>query len=292
MRRQVYDLSRWAKYHPGDVMPLLNLAGKDATDAFTQYHPAWVWDKKLPHFTVARLAHNPHDDDPFVRDQRALHQHLLEAGLYKTSAMYYVKKVVWLSSLLGASLALTLLCEVRAAPPPPPLSPDLISPLAQSFWLHMLGALVLGMFWQQLAFVGHDTGHNALTHHQWVDYAIGVFVGNFLGGVSIGWWKRSHNVHHVVCNSVEHDPDIQVRLRAAAPAPSQGTDLPPAPQHLPLLAVTNKIFDGPFFSSYHRKWFSVDGVARFMVCYQVRALPSARCPAARAAHARAPAGST
>jgi len=37
----------------------------------------------------------------------------------------------------------------------------------------------------------------------------GILIGNATGGISLAWWKRSHNVHHVVCNSIENDPDIQ-----------------------------------------------------------------------------------
>ena len=25
----------------------------------------------------------------------------------------------------------------------------------------------------------------------------------------IAWWKHSHNVHHIITNHPEHDPDIQ-----------------------------------------------------------------------------------
>jgi len=46
--------------------------------------------------------------------------------------------------------------------------------------------------------------------HQWkVDNFWGLVVGNLTTGIGMGWWKRSHNVHHVCCNSIEHDPDIQ-----------------------------------------------------------------------------------
>jgi len=71
-------------------------------------------------------------------------------------------------------------------------------------------------------------------------------LGNTTGGISIGWWKRSHNVHHVVCNSIENDPDIQ---------------------HLPVFAIDKGIF-GKFWSSYHQKWIVTDAVARFIVSYQ------------------------
>lgn len=79
-----------------------------------------------------------------------------------------------------------------------------------------------------------------------MDNILGVLVGNFCGGISIGWWKRSHNVHHIVCNSIDHDPDIQ---------------------HLPALAVTKDIFPG-FFSTYHMKQFVFDPLSRFLVAYQ------------------------
>lgn len=104
---------------------------------------------------------------------------------------------------------------------------------------------MLGTFWQQLAFVGHDLGHNGITHVQAVDNIIAVVLTPFLG-ISIGWWKRSHNVHHIVCNSIDHDPDIQ---------------------HLPAFAVTTEIFPG-FFSTYHMKEFVFDPVSRFLVAYQ------------------------
>ena len=69
---------------------------------------------------------------------------------------------------------------------------------------------------------------------------------NPLGGVALGWWKRSHNVHHVVCNSIEDDPDIQ---------------------HLPLMAVDTGIF-AKYFSTYHQREMAMDAVARAAVSYQ------------------------
>jgi len=109
-----------------------------------------------------------------------------------------------------------------------------------------VGAGFMALFWQQLAFFGHDIGHNAISHRRKDDLWYGIFFGNTLGGISLGWWKRSHNVHHIVCNSIENDPDIQ---------------------HLPLFAVTTGEF-GRYFSTYHQKWFSTDAVAKFLVSYQ------------------------
>lgn len=71
-------------------------------------------------------------------------------------------------------------------------------------------------------------------------------MGDLLGGISFAWWKRSHNVHHIVTNSVEHDPDVQ---------------------HLPLMAVAHTIF-ARFWSSYHGKWMTMDAPARAIVRWQ------------------------
>lgn len=64
-----------------------------------------------------------------------------------------------------------------------------------------------------------------------------------------------------MCNSVEHDPDIQ---------------------HMPIMAVTDEIFDANkldnagvydkeqngFWSTYHMKWISPDLISRYLVSYQ------------------------
>lgn len=58
-------------------------------------------------------------------------------------------------------------------------------------------------------FTAHDAGHMGITHIFAVDSAIGIFIADFCCGLSIGWWKRSHNVHHLVTNhpvSILHRP--------------------------------------------------------------------------------------
>lgn len=112
--------------------------------------------------------------------------------------------------------------------------------------LQIFGAVLLAVFWQQMAFVGHDTGHHAVTHNaKWDDW-IGLVVGNLLTGVSIGWWQRSHNAHHIVTNSIEFDPDIQ---------------------HLPVLAISDKFFKS-IYSYYHERVMAFDGIAKMFVKYQ------------------------
>jgi sphingolipid 8-(E)-desaturase len=77
---------------------------------------------------------------------------------------------------------------------------------ASSPWHYYLSAVFLGVFWHQLTFTAHDAGHLAITHSYRIDSSIGIFIANILGGISLGWWKHHHNIHHLVTNSPEHDP--------------------------------------------------------------------------------------
>lgn len=117
---------------------------------------------------------------------------------------------------------------------------------SNNVYIQVASSLLVALFWHQMAFVGHDIGHTAVTHDLKTDSLIGIFVGNMTTGISIGWWKKSHNAHHIVTNSVEFDPDIQ---------------------HLPVLAVTDKFFKS-VRSMYHEKVLYFDGLAKFFVSYQ------------------------
>merc|ERR1712216_881224 len=111
---------------------------------------------------------------------------------------------------------------------------------------HMLGAVLLGLFWQQTMFIGHDAGHGAITHDHAKDFLIGLVVGNLCNGVGITWWTTTHNVHHCACNSLECDPDIQ---------------------HMPVLAVTPKYFQS-VYSLYHKRTMAFDAAAKALVSVQ------------------------
>lgn len=50
-------------------------------------------------------------------------------------------------------------------------------------------------------FVAHDAGHRAITQIFEIDTLIGMFIADFCCGLSIGWWKSSHNVHHLITNA-------------------------------------------------------------------------------------------
>jgi len=109
-----------------------------------------------------------------------------------------------------------------------------------------LSGALLGMFWHQLVFTAHDAGHMGITHDFHTDTCIGIFIADFLGGLSIGWWKRNHNVHHIVTNSPEHDPDIE---------------------HIPFFAITTRFFNS-LRSTYYDRIMEFDIFAKFLVARQ------------------------
>lgn len=51
---------------------------------------------------------------------------------------------------------------------------------------YALSGLSLGLFWHQLAFTAHHAGHMGITHGFHRDTCIGIFIADFLGGLSIG----------------------------------------------------------------------------------------------------------
>ncbi len=107
-------------------------------------------------------------------------------------------------------------------------------------------ALCLGFFWHQLVFTAHDAGHMGITHSFHIDTCIGIFIADFIGGLSIGWWKRNHNVHHIVTNSPEHDPDIE---------------------HMPVFAISHRFFQS-LRSTYYERVMTYDTVAKLTIQYQ------------------------
>ncbi len=75
-------------------------------------------------------------------------------------------------------------------------------------WLQILTAVALGFLFTQVAFIGHDGGHQQIARRKRVNDIVGLFVGNLLVGLSYGWWVDEHNQHHARPNQVGYDPDI------------------------------------------------------------------------------------
>ncbi|XP_042456046.1 delta(8)-fatty-acid desaturase 2-like [Zingiber officinale] len=224
---KIYDATAWAPVHPGGDLPLLTLAGQDITDAFIAYHPG---------STLALLANNPylrfvgHLSDYRVsdvsKDYRRLVAEFSRLGLFDKKGHGTAISL----SAIAVVFAAVIYCILRS----------------QSVWAHLGCAAVMGFLWMQSGFLGHDSGHYEVTGSKRTNRAIQVLSGNCLTGLSIGWWNRNHNVHHVACNSLDIDPDLQ---------------------HIPVFAVSVEIFRS-LTSFYYEREMTFDAVARALVSYQ------------------------
>ncbi|CAA0827666.1 Delta(8)-fatty-acid desaturase 1 [Striga hermonthica] len=95
---------------------------------------------------------------------------------------------------------------------------------SDSFAVHMASGALLGLAWMQLA---------------------QILTGNCFTGISIAWWKWTHNAHHVGCNSLDHDPNLE---------------------HLPVLAVSSRLFSSITSRLYNRK-LSFHPLGHLLVSY-------------------------
>lgn len=184
-----------------------NASGNTHADA-GHLHPAQYTADIIQSELEADLAKYPSLDPARQRgisDRfQALHERVRADGYYECRPWEYGKEVI-IYTILFALFAAFLHCG----------------------W-YGTSACFLGLFWHQIMFTAHDAGHRALTHNIVVDTLIGIFIGDFCCGLSMGWWKSSHNVHHLVTNHPvreahdwrpwksmltlffqEHDPDIQ-----------------------------------------------------------------------------------
>ena len=106
----------------------------------------------------------------------ALHERVRSEGYYDCRFREYGKEMIRYAALF-ALFAFTL----------------------QRGW-YFVSACFLGLFWHQIMFTAHDAGHRGITHDFNTDTLIGIFIADVCCGLSLGWWKSSHNVHHLVTN--------------------------------------------------------------------------------------------
>ena len=67
----------------------------------------------------------------------------------------------------------------------------------------LLGAFILGVFFWQTAFMGHDAGHTGITHNRFYDTIFGVVVGPLLTGISIGNRKVYFFIPYLIVTVIE-----------------------------------------------------------------------------------------
>ncbi|HEX5417830.1 MAG TPA: fatty acid desaturase, partial [Chloroflexota bacterium] len=77
-----------------------------------------------------------------------------------------------------------------------------------------LAAPLLALFWLQLGFFGHDSGHNQVFARTAHNRLLGLLCMPLSLGMCFRPWVIKHNLHHAETNVLEADPDIDHPLLA------------------------------------------------------------------------------
>jgi len=276
----VYDVTRWLPLHPGGFRSIMSAAGQDATSVMKSLHSPYtlkryigrmkrvgILEKSMdyisndyvdPQFDPAHDRGKVEEDDDddltnngvkiqtdlmqkVLSDKRAesiqndfhkLNEQLLKDGWFDPKPSYYWGQISRI--LLFIIVGVKLILHSRS-----------LSGIAGTTALGF-GSMLVGLFFQNLAFMGHDAGHGSITGNAKLDVWIGIFIGNLFTGIDITWWKSTHYTHHSATNSMHDDPDIQ---------------------HMPLMCFEERMAEGRW-STYHGKWFLFDAITRSIVKYQ------------------------
>lgn len=170
----------------------------------------------------------------------ALHERVRNEGYYDLRPIEYAKEMLRYTALFVAFVT-----------------------LLKTGW-YFFAACFLGLFWHQIMFTAHDAGHRGITADITKDTLIGIFIADFCCGLSIGWWKSSHNVHHLVTNS----PVCALQPRNGDSIDKHSQEHDPDIQNVPLFATSPAFFDSITSTYYDGFVFPWDAAADVAVLWQ------------------------
>uniref|UniRef100_A0A1A8JB38 acyl-CoA (8-3)-desaturase n=1 Tax=Nothobranchius kuhntae TaxID=321403 RepID=A0A1A8JB38_NOTKU len=195
INRKVYNISQWARRHPGGFRVISHYSGEDATEAFTAFHPEQKFVQKfLKPLLVGELASTEPNQDrdknaTIVEDFEHLRAQVEKEGLFQSKPLFFclhlghillLEVLAWLMlSYWGTSWTMTLLCAVMLA-----------TAQSQAGWLQ------------------HDFGHLSVFKKSKWNHLVHKFVIGHLKGASANWWNHRHFQHHAKPNIFMKDPDI------------------------------------------------------------------------------------
>ncbi|WFD36227.1 sphingolipid 8-(E)-desaturase [Malassezia cuniculi] len=261
------DVSKGRVYRP--LMPPIQLGYRNGVlehpdaqrDAWREQKGAGERPTKFP-LPVSLLEPPPTTVDPLEQARLSLafedlHQRIKDAGMYTLHPLNYGRECVrYVSGVLISAYLYHVARGLSGAP---------------SVIAFLASAVALGLVGQQLTFVAHDAAHAGITHIHAVDRAIGIGIAAFLGGLSLLWWCDNHDVHHLVTNHPEHDPDIQhMPIFAISEAFVWNSRVDAG--HSVSTEANRDALNRPsgIWSSYYRRLISFDTPARFLLRMQHR----------------------
>lgn len=167
-----YDASSFLHRHPGGEDVIRSFQGIDATDVFREFHPphATKYLNTLPRKQLEgkNVATN------FEQDMRNLSVLLEKDGYFKSSSLYYTRKLAELLFLFTFAMR------------------------TQNWYI---SSFICGVFFQQAGWLAHDFAHNQVTY-KYKPFFV-TLVGTLCQGFTGQWWIPKHMMHHARPNAVD-----------------------------------------------------------------------------------------
>uniref|UniRef100_A0A8C3JVX9 Cytochrome b5 heme-binding domain-containing protein n=4 Tax=Neoaves TaxID=3078114 RepID=A0A8C3JVX9_9CHAR len=193
--RKVYDVTTFAKRHPGGSRVISHYAGQDATDAFVAFHSdKSLVNKYLKSLLIGELA----PDQPsfesnkkksLLEDFRELRCTIEKMGLLRPNYTFFFLIFLHLLVLDAASWLVVWYFGISLVP----------------FLVGMAFFTIIQMGWFQ-----HDLGHCSVFRKPKWNRLLQIIVINVLKGLPASWWNHLHNQHHAKPNCFRKDPDLNM----------------------------------------------------------------------------------
>eukprot|EP00697_Spironema_sp_BW2_P004598 gnl/Spiro4/16240_TR8722_c0_g1_i1.p1 gnl/Spiro4/16240_TR8722_c0_g1~~gnl/Spiro4/16240_TR8722_c0_g1_i1.p1 ORF type:complete len:439 (+),score=144.39 gnl/Spiro4/16240_TR8722_c0_g1_i1:55-1371(+) len=186
-----YDISEFAKIHPGGNI-IRSYQGRDATDVFMAFHSkeARAFLRTLPAASSDSIKMPPPPQQRLLDDFRVLRADLEKEGLLDASLWWYPVKTLTTLAIGAAGIW-----------------------LAWARGWTVLGALLLGLCWQQMGWLAHEIAHHCWFKNRKLGHSVTLVLANALQGFDLFWWSDRHNQHHATPNvlgghDTYGDPDV------------------------------------------------------------------------------------
>lgn len=127
--------------------------------------------------------------DPAQSGFATLSRQIKAEGLLDRFVAFYVRKAILWALVGGAAVAASFM-------------------IGESWWQLVIAA-VLGVVFTQFAFMAHEASHRQVFRSGPANDWAGLFLANFVVGISYSWWMNKHTRHHGNPNVIGRDPDIE-----------------------------------------------------------------------------------
>lgn len=273
----VYDITNWAKRHPGGEKIITGYAGQDASDAWYAFHPNKEnVTKYMGSILVGRVRE---EKDRMVTEEKVKEMALLEdfhqvrtvaenSGFFRPSSAFFIFIVVHILffDILGWWTMKTF----------------------GTGWLsYCVAVCFLTIAQAQSGWSQHDYGHLSVFKSRRLNYYAQIFIMNVVKGASTDWWNFRHYNHHAKPNVLNLDPDVALApiLLVGKTMPEEyGTQkrklFPYLNQHKyfffilpPFLLPIYFNFEMPYFIIKRKRWQELFWMAMFWIRWQIMFSP-------------------